>query len=437
MPKNILIISSDYTGHGHKSITNSLLEQFSSYPDIKVHVVDGFVLGGNFSLRIGKLYGTVTRNAKEIWRLVWDISLRKPNLICEFTEFAVRESFLALLTQVKPDLILSVHPNFNGSIINILEDYNLKIPFVTLIADLVSITPLWADPRVDYIICPTLESKYKCLEFGVSESKLKVIGFPIRSRFCSHISESVKDNSYSLDRPLECLIMSGGEGSGNMSRVASILLNNYNCNVKIVAGRNKVLKKRLENSVLMQKFRDRLQVFGFMENIQELMLSSDIAFTRGSPNTMLEAVCCNVPLVITGNLPGQEEGNPGYLLKHNLGIVCKDIRSLKNMIAELLADNAKRLNEIKKAQRDFRDPNVAKKIVDFILGLEYSDTASIPDKLEKARDRKFPVDFLETTLSEISESMDANFTNILKKTKSLRTKIKPPRIMIKRKEEDK
>jgi len=39
MIKNILILSSNNTGHGHKSITESLLEQFSHYPDVNVHVM--------------------------------------------------------------------------------------------------------------------------------------------------------------------------------------------------------------------------------------------------------------------------------------------------------------------------------------------------------------------------------------------------------------
>ena len=76
-------------------------------------------------------------------------------LINSFIEILIRNQFLELLDEVKPDLILSVHPNFNGSILNILEKQYIKIPFVTLIADLVNISPLWMDVRADYIISPT------------------------------------------------------------------------------------------------------------------------------------------------------------------------------------------------------------------------------------------------------------------------------------------
>lgn len=55
MIKNILIISSDYTGHGHKSITEALCEEFAQYEDINVKVIDGFSLGGKALLQAGGL----------------------------------------------------------------------------------------------------------------------------------------------------------------------------------------------------------------------------------------------------------------------------------------------------------------------------------------------------------------------------------------------
>ncbi len=417
MKKTILIISSDFTGHGHKSITESLLEQFENKPDVKVHVIDGFSLGGNAMLRVGKLYGSITRNAKELWKLMWEISFKKPSIINEFTEIAVRESFLKLLVSVKPDLILSVHPNFNGSILNIMSEYNINIPFVTLIADLISISPLWADSRADCIICPTPESKYKCLEFGVPESKLTVIGFPVRSRFIRHIGNETVNCDYSLDKPLQCLIMSGGEGVGNMSRIAKILLNNFNCKIKIIAGRNQILKRRLERT-FSENYPGKVEVYGFMQNIQDLMFSSDIAFTRGSPNVAMEAVSCNVPLVITGALPGQEEGNPGYIQKYNLGVICRNLVSLKGIVSELLENGAFKLNQIKKSQREFRNPDVAKKIAEFVLGVESKGEVSFPEMPIKLH-----------SFSEISNKFAslAEITSTLKRIENTRTLIQKNR----------
>ena len=400
MVKNILIITSNYTGHGHKSITEALIEQFSEYPDINIHVADGFELGGIIGLKIGKAYGSVTRNARELYRLIWDISIKNPNIIRDFTQIIIQDSFLKLLKKTVPDVIIAVHPSFVGSIINILEEHNIKIPLVSIVADLVSISPLWADPRAYCTICPTVEAMRKCIEFGVPSSKILVTGFPVRRKFCESGTGNEPDIYHSSERPLECLIMSGGEGSGNLGRLAKILLKNFDCHVKIVAGRNVLLKKRLERT-LKEKSPDSIEIYGFIENVQDLMRSSDIAFTRGSPNVMMEAVHCNVPLVVTGALPGQEEGNPEYLLKYNLGVVCKDLRKLRSTVTELLANDALKLRQIKKAQIEYRNPDAAKNIVDFILGIENDEYGYVPGQLEKLRLSDKSNDFIFKKTNEL------------------------------------
>jgi len=382
--KNVVIISSDYTGHGHKSISEALQEQFSMHKDVCVHIIDGFDLGGNMWIKVGKSYGLVTRNAKELWKLAWKISKRNPAFIHEFTELTIRQNFIKLLRKLKPDLILSVHPVFNTPILNILKEYKINVPFAVFVADLVSISPLWADKRTDCIICPTEEAKQRCMGFGVAEQSIKVIGFPVRSRFTQHIANNISNPAYSLDRPLECLIMSGGEGSGNMSAVSKILLDNFNCKVRIIAGRNASLKDKLDRT-LTHQYPGRVEVNGFITNIQDYMLTSDIAFTRGSPNVMMEAVACNVPLIITGALPGQEQENPDFAVNNKLGIFCSDLTNLSSVVSSLLAENATGLNEIKQAQRDYFDYDSAKKIVEHSLSLIKSDVFIYPSELRRKR----------------------------------------------------
>lgn len=368
MINNILIISSDFTGHGHKSIAEALCEKFAEYDTIKVHVVDGFSLGGTTLLKVGKAYGPITRKSEGLWELIWDISSSTPSLINEIIELKIKNNFLKLLRKIQPDLILTIHPNFNGSIINILEKYNIKIPVVTLIADLISISPLWADPRAEYIISSTQEAKEKCIKFGVPEDKIKVLGFPVRSKFYKHSDNFMKYNTYNKDKTLKCLIMSGGEGVGNMEKIASLLLN-FNCTIKIIAGRNTALKNKLQKA-LVGKYGSKVKIYGFLKNVEDLMLSSDIAFTRGSPNVMMEAVACNIPLIITGALPGQEEENPKFIEKYNLGVVCKDIDNIQIIMNDLIANNAEKLKKIKNSQKIFANQYAAENIVNFILNID-------------------------------------------------------------------
>lgn len=377
MIKNLLIISSDFTGHGHKSITEALTEKFGE--DIQIKVVDGFALGGDLLMKVGKMYAPITRTSEQLWKFIWDYSGLKANFVNKLIQWKIEKNFIEVVEEVKPDLILTVHPNFNGSIVNIMEKHNINIPFVTLIADLISISPFWADARVNCVISPTEEAKEKCISFGVSQEKIKVFGFPVRSRF---YQEDIADITIGKDVPFTCLIMSGGEGVGNMEKIADTLVTNYNCNVKIVAGRNKKLKKALESS--LEKHGDKVEVYGFTTNIQDLMKEADIAFTRGSPNVMMEAVSCHTPLIITGALPGQEEHNPMFAEKYNLAVTCEDIDSLTETINGLLENNGKKLKQIKLAQQLYANPAIAENIVAFIT--HFNEQRPNEDAKKKSHD---------------------------------------------------
>ncbi|MFJ5714098.1 glycosyltransferase [Neobacillus sp. NPDC093127] len=367
MTKKILIISSDNTGHGHKSITESLCEKIGMDHEINVHVVDGFSLGGHSLLSIGKTYGPITRRSENLWEKVFNYSADNPELIDKFIEMLIRKNFLKLLDEEKPDLILSVHPNFNGSVLNILEKEFIKIPFITLIADLVNISPLWADKRADYIISPTIEARDKCIEYGVPAENIKVTGFPVRSRFFRNSTN--KKVNYRVGTPLNFLIMSGGEGVGNMKSIAEILFEQFDCTVKIVAGRNAKLKAELEQS-LKSKYGNKVDIYGFTKDIQDLMFQADIAFTRGSPNVMFEAFASNTPIMITGALPGQEQDNPTFAEKLNLGVICKDPSQIEAKINQLLENDAEKLNHIIHCQRKFINSQAAEEIIQFMLEVE-------------------------------------------------------------------
>jgi len=372
--KKILVISSDHTGHGHKSIAEALHEKINMKTDIDIHVVDGFALGGTALLNIGKSYGPITRYSAQLWNTIWHLSAKNSSLVDKFVEVMIKNNFLAVLNKVKPDLILSIHPNFNGSVINILHKEDIQIPFGTLIADLVNIYPLWADQRVDFILSPTEEAKEKCLEFGVPEEKIQVVGFPVRERFHCDSHKRVSGGS-----TINFLMMSGGEGVGNMSEIAKNLLEHFDCTVSIIAGRNEKLKLELEAS-LKNCFGDRVQIYGFVNHIQDLMLAADIAITRGSPNVMFEAVASNLPIIITGALPGQEKDNPWFAEKHNLGVICNDTKHLISLIPELLENDREMLASIMKSQKDYMNENVAEDILDFLLNVEKEEFKPLKKK---------------------------------------------------------
>ena len=60
-----------------------------------------------------------------------------------------------LLDEYDPDLVITVHPVFNGSVIDVLKKRKKEIPMIAVFADLISIPRLWIDRRLTLSIAPT------------------------------------------------------------------------------------------------------------------------------------------------------------------------------------------------------------------------------------------------------------------------------------------
>jgi UDP-N-acetylglucosamine:LPS N-acetylglucosamine transferase len=364
-----MILSSNFTGHGHKSICEAICEQLDKHEDVEYQVIDGFALIGKAGISASKMYGPITQNAKTIYDWFFQMSNRSTyNPMEELTAAMIFQRFMRKLRAFAPDLILTVHPFFNGSVLTLLGRYKLPVPFVGLQADIINIHRSWCDPRTTLTICPTAEAFETSVKMhGMPPEKLEIIGFPTRARFCDAARETVHPE-YQPGRPLKCLLMSGGEGTGNLKSFALQLLQNVDCTLDIVTGRNAKVKKALE-ACLLPKYKGRVVVHGFVDAMQDLMAQTDLVIARASPNTLMEAVVMNVPILITGSLPGQEADNPAVMTTHNLAALCENPESASAIIGALLADDGHRLREISRSQREYRNLDNAKRIADRLYEL--------------------------------------------------------------------
>jgi 1,2-diacylglycerol 3-beta-galactosyltransferase len=84
----------------------------------------------------------------------------------------------------------------------------------------------------------------------------------------------------------------------------------------IVAGRNQPLKTKLEN----QKWNMPTRIFAFVKEMPEFMQASDILITKAGPGTISEAFIAGLPLILYSKMPGQEDGNVGYVTNQGAGI---------------------------------------------------------------------------------------------------------------------
>ncbi len=365
--RRILLVSSDYTGHGHKSISMALTESLSDVdPDLVVSEINGFSLGGHFGTYLEKLYVPLVTNAPPLWKAFFVLADNFSNLFNIYTAHKIETAFLEALKINKPDLIISVHPGFVGSIHKLLDKHKLDIPVIVMISDLISIADIWFDKRCAYILCPTDEAKLVALHKGISEDKIKVFGFPLRQKFCrGHLGKPENTHENEVQEPLDFLVFANAFGKRQTKKTILTLLENFDCRVTLLTGRDDALKISLEKS-LLPLTKGRLILPGYVTNMEEFMQQSDLLITKAGPNILMEAIHCGIPVVISGRLPGQEEGNPGWILARKLGLSSFNLRHLSGVVSKLLANDHLLLREIAANQHRYATPDATRETAIFL-----------------------------------------------------------------------
>lgn len=80
----------------------------------------------------------------------------------------------------------------------------------------------------------------------------------------------------------------------------------------VICGKNEVVKRDLEAAQWPDN--SRVLVRGFVKNMDEWMGAVDTLVTKAGPGTIAEATIRGLPVMLSGYLPGQEEGNVPYVV---------------------------------------------------------------------------------------------------------------------------
>jgi processive 1,2-diacylglycerol beta-glucosyltransferase len=111
----------------------------------------------------------------------------------------------------------------------------------------------------------------------------------------------------------------------------------------------------------------RFTIFGFSPRIAEMMRAADVLISKPGGLTVSEALSLGLPQILFSPIPGQEEANAQYVVKHGAG-ACIEAKkgSFKSTLAKFL-ENSEILEAAKKSAYNLGKPQAASTIVDFIL----------------------------------------------------------------------
>lgn len=340
MKKRILFLMSD-TGGGHRAAACAIEEAIHYlYPNAyDIFIEDIWKTHTPWPInKIPNYYPWLTGPGLPLWRLMWSSSTRFPAHKIVFPSISpvVERTVMGYLKAIAPDTVVSVHPFMNHLGLKWLDKINLQIPFVTVVTDLVTIHPMWICPRVTRCFVPTPAARDFAIEWGMPPEKIDICGQPISLKFAM-----LTDDKQTVRQRLELdchrrvvLVMGGGEGFGHVFEIARAIAQSVSpAQLLIVAGRNRALRERLETIA----WEIPTRIYGFVENIPEFMKAADILITKAGPGTISEAFAMGLPLIISGYIPGQEQGNVTYVLDHKAGTYAETPEAIAELVSIWLA----------------------------------------------------------------------------------------------------
>jgi 1,2-diacylglycerol 3-beta-galactosyltransferase len=380
----ILFLISD-TGGGHRSaalaIANAIrLKSAGRSPaegadasagQVRIEIVEAFEECSRLPLRgLARLYGPASRYTPKLYGLLFYLSNQPGRIIAlqRLLSPLMLKGLEQLFCRLQPDVIVSVHPLLNYVTVEALRRLGRQVPFIVVVTDLISAHEAWFTEGVTAYAVPTEEVREHCLRRGLAAERVHLLGMPIDPRFI--LPTGSRDElraklGLAADRPV-VLLVGGGEGSGGLRRaVAAISRARLPVQLLVVTGRNRLLFAQLQRE--QRSWQMPAKVMGFVHNMHELMHAADVIVTKAGPGTICEALACHLPIILSGYVPGQEEGNVDFVERNNVGVLAREPEQLVEALRRLLEPDSPLLQRQIENARLLSRPHAAFAIADLIL----------------------------------------------------------------------
>jgi processive 1,2-diacylglycerol beta-glucosyltransferase len=358
-------------GHGHKKAAEALKEALLlKSTSIEIELQDVTSFGSKFIQKTYiPSYDLLAVHYPKIWGFFFHLSNSR---MFQPLVKIVRRTFNALhlrgfvqWVSTKPcDVYISTHFMPAEVLGHLKQKGRIQSKLVTMVTDF-RVHQLWINGGTDYYLTMTEDAKSDIMQYGVDPKTIQVCGIPIASKFSRTFSQldirkklNLKENLFTV------LITTGSFGSGPLSEILEELDKATGVQSIIVCAQNKILFNNLQ----YKTFKNPVTILGYVSNMEELMAASDVIIAKPGGLTCCEALAQNLILILTSPIPGQEEGNREYLLRHGCAFSLDQPAELSHLLEKI--KQPQQLTPMKEAILKIRKPNASQEIATWILTLQ-------------------------------------------------------------------
>jgi UDP-N-acetylglucosamine:LPS N-acetylglucosamine transferase len=237
----------------------------------------------------------------------------------------------------KPDLVVSLVPNFNRTMYQALRAALPQVPYVTILTDFADHPPhFWMEPHQEqFFICGTAKAADQARALGHAENRIfRTSGMILRPTFYQPVTADRALERARLgldpDKPTG-LVLFGGQGSKVMIDIDRLL---DDTQLIFICGKNKSLAENLHQPPR----RAKRFIEGFTSEIPYYMHLSDFFIGKPGPGSISEAVAMKLPVIVERNLWTlvQERYNADWVLEHGAGLVLPHFGNVQDAVNKLL-----------------------------------------------------------------------------------------------------
>lgn len=341
-----IIIFTGSTGAGHTLAARSFKEALTAAGH-DVEIIDAFK-------ESGKVLNTVVEQGyKQLVERLPDLYRKMYNAFDEYSKVyevvfssakkIMQKDLLPDIERIHPDLIVSTHPIVTNVLGQLKQEGDLDYPILAFVTDY-KIHEVYLNPTIDAYVVASEYTKKTLIEKGVEPDKIYPFGIPTRHEF------SVR-SSVPVDKEMTTIMLMGGSlGARQMKSAFYALLKAKSpMHIIVVCGKNEMMKHTIEliNSTEGARADNKaVEIYGFVDNIPELMDESDAIITKPGGLTSSEAIMKNIPIIIPYAYPGQEEENAHYLVTSGMALQIDSVRDLSSVM-DFLIENKYIINHMK------------------------------------------------------------------------------------------
>lgn len=273
-----------------------------------------------------------------------------------------------LFDSFRPDVIVCSQAFPCGMTADYKLRYGYDVPLVAVLTDFVPHL-YWVHDGIDFYITPSSEVDSRLCARGVPAAKIRQFGIPFDPKFSLPVDRQSVLSRYGLNPGgKNILVMGGGQGLGPIESAVISLDRALGSDFQIIAvtGTNRKLFHRLQ--ALKASLKHKTSVFGFVDNVNELMSVCDLVVSKPGGITTSEALSMGLPMAIIKPIPGQEASNTDYLLKEKAAIRISDADSAGECINAVVSSR-ERLKELSVNARRIGKPSASMDTAAFLLGI--------------------------------------------------------------------